>query len=169
MEALGKLGINLTGLVGQAINFFILLLILYFFAYKRIIGMLDERSRRVRESMEQAEFIKQETARVEQQVQAQLAAARQEGQNLVAQAAQIGERLREEARGEARREAEAILSRTRSQIDLERDAAMTELRRQFVDLAIMAAEKVISRSLDKEAHRQLINEVLEEAGQKSGG
>lgn len=160
MEALG---INLSGLIAQIINFLLLLVLLYLFVYKRVLKMLDERAKRIKESMEQTEAIKQEMARTEEQVKAQLEAGRREGQALIAQAAQAGEQLREEARQEARRETEALIARARQQIGLERDQALDELRRQFVDVALLAAEKVIKESLDRQKHQQLIEEVLEES------
>jgi len=52
------LGINLPTLLAQIINFAILLGLLYLVAYKPIMRMLDERSRRVKESIEQTELIK---------------------------------------------------------------------------------------------------------------
>ena len=163
-DAAKELGINWHGLLGQFVSFGILLGILIFVAYKPITKMLDERSRRIKESMDQAEFIKQETARTEQMVKEQLAEARKQGQNLVTQAEQIGERLKEEARQQARQDAEAIVARARGEIKAENEAAMAQLRKEFVDVAIQAAEKVINRALDREAHRQLIEETLEESG-----
>jgi len=47
-------------------------------------------------------------------------------------------------------------------IVLEREEMVAQLRREFAELAIRAAEKVINRSLDRQAHRELIEEVLEE-------
>ena len=91
-----------------------------------------------------------------------------EGQNMLTQAGQIGERLKEEAREEARHEAEITIARARTEIQRERDQAIEELKRQFVDLAITAAEKVISETLDKEKHRRLIDEVLEQAPKREG-
>jgi F-type H+-transporting ATPase subunit b len=123
----------------------------------------DERSNRIKESMDQAEQIKEQMARTEEQVKEQLATARREGQDILAQAAQMGVRLKEEARGEARQEAEVIVARARTEIELERDEAIDEVKRQFVDLAITAAEKVVRESLDREKHRRLIEEVLEQA------
>ena len=66
---------------------------------------------------------------------------------------------------------EQLLERARSEIQLERDGAIAELRKEFADLTILAAERVIKRSLDRQAHRQLIEEVLAEApkGDGSGG
>ena len=158
MEALG---INVPGLIAQIVNFGLLLVLLSVVLYKPVLRMLDQRAARIRESLQQAEAIKQDMAKAEQQVQAHLDEARQEGQVLIGQAAQLGERLKEEARQEARQEAEAIISRARSEIQMERDEAIAELRRQFADLTILAAGKVINRSLDKQAHKELIDEVLE--------
>jgi len=160
---MGDIGIGLSGLVAQLVNFFILFGLLFLVLYKPITKMLRERSERIKESMDQAEQIKEEMARTEQEVKKQLEAARKEGQGMVAQAGQIGEQLKEAARQEARQEAEVIIARARVEIERERDAAIDELRRQFTDLAILAAEKVINETLDKERHRRLIDEVLEQA------
>ena len=169
-DAAESLGVNWHGLLAQFISFGVLLVILVLIGYKPVMRMLDERSQRIKESMDQAEFIKQETAKVEQMVKDEIADARKQGQDLIAQAEQIGERLREEARQQAKQDAEAIVARTRGEIQAEREEALAELRKEFVEVAILAAEKVINRALDKEAHRQLIEETLEEsAGLKEGG
>jgi F-type H+-transporting ATPase subunit b len=162
-DAMGELGINWHGLLAQFISFGLLLIILILVGYKPITKMLDERSKKIKESMDQAEFIKQQVAKTEQMVQEQLAQARKEGQNLVAQASQIGERLREEARQQARQDAEALIARARSEIQAEREESIDKLRKEFVEVAILAAEKVINRALDKEAHRQIIEETLKES------
>jgi len=162
-SATGRLGMNWHGLLSQFISFGILLVVLLVLAYKPITKMLDERSKKVKDSMEQAELIKQQTAKTEQMVQEQLAQARRQGQDLVAQAAQIGERLREEARQQARQDAEAIVARARTEIRTEREETIAKLREEFVEIAIQAAEKVINKALDKETHRQLIQKTLEES------
>ncbi len=162
------LGISIEGFIGQIVNFLILLILLTVVAYKPITKMLNERSRRIKESMEQTEFIREQMERAEQEVQKRLEEARKEGQAMLAQVEQIGGRLKQEAREEARREAEAIMARARSEIKLERDEALNQLRLQFADLAILAAEKVIKETLDKKAHRRLIEEVLEESTLKEG-
>ena len=165
---MGDLGISWQGLLGQIINFGLLFLLLYFVAYKPIRRMLDERSNRIKVSMDQAEEIKEQMAKTEERVREQLEAARKEGQDILAQAGQMGERLKEEVRDEARQEAEMIVARARTEIGRERDETIDELKRQFVDLAITAAEKVISETLDREKHRQLIDEVLEQAPKREG-
>jgi F-type H+-transporting ATPase subunit b len=157
------LGINLPTLIAQIINFFILLGLLYLVAYKPIMRMLDERSRRVKESMEKTEFIKQQAEHAEEEVKKQLEAASKEGQEILARVARTGEEMRQKAQQEAKQDAEILIARARQEIQRERERAIQDLREEFADLTILAAGKVIDRTLDKESHRQLIDRVLEES------
>ena len=157
------LGINLPTLIAQIVNFLILLGLLYLVAYKPIMRMLDERSRRVKESMEQTELIKQQAERAEEEVKKQIEAASREGQEIIVRAVRSGEDVRQKAQQEARQDAESLIARAQVEIQRERDEAIGELRKEFADLTILAAGKVIDRSLDKEAHRQLIDKVLKES------
>jgi len=163
MGGLAEIMANWPVLIAQVVNFTILLVLLRIFAYKRVIKMLDDRSRRVKESMEQAESTREQTEKAEEEIRKQLEAAGREGQERISRAMQAGEDLKQKAKEDARREAETIVSRVRSDIQRERDEAISELRGEFADLTIMAAEKVIDRSLDKKAHRELIDKVLEES------
>ncbi len=163
MGGLAALGINLPVLIAQIVNVLVLLGLLYLVAYKPVMRMLDERSRRIKESMEQAESITEQAARAEEEVKKQLEAASRKGQERIAQAVQIGEEVKQKAQQEAKQGAEALVARARNDIQRERDEAINEVRKEVADLTILAAGKVIGSSLDKKAHRQLIDEVLEES------
>lgn len=163
MGGIDSLGISLPTLIAQIVNFVVLFGLLYLVAYKPIMRMLDERSRKIRESMEQTELIKQQAAQADEEVKQRIEAAAREGQETVAKALRTGNKIRQQAQQEARQEAESLINRARGEIQRERDEAIDDLRQEFADLTIMAAEKVIERSLDREAHRQLIDKVLEES------
>jgi len=163
MGGLADLGINLPTLLAQIVNFAILFGLLYLVAYRPIMRMIDERSRKIKESMEQTELIKEQAASAEQEAEKRIEAASKEGQEVITRAIRTGEELRQQSQQEARQEAESLIARARTEIQRERDEAIGELRKEFADLTIMAAEKVIERSLDKDAHRQLIDKVLEES------
>lgn len=158
-----QLGINLPLLIAQVINFFIVLLVLRLFLYKPVLAMLDRRAQRVREGLEAAEQSQERATQAEQEVSQQLDQARQQGQALIAHSQEAANRIQEESRAQARRDAEALLERARSEIQLERDQAIGELRKEFADITVSAAEKVIGQSLDKQAHRRLIDETLAES------
>jgi F-type H+-transporting ATPase subunit b len=163
-----QLGINLPLLIAQVINFFVVLLVLRLFLYKPVLAMLDRRAQRVREGLEAAEQSQERATQAEQEVSQQLDQARQQGQALIAQAQEAANRIQEESRAQARRDAEALLERARSEIQLERDQAIGELRKEFADITVSAAEKVIGQSLDKQAHRRLIDETLAESTFREG-
>jgi len=157
------LGISLPTLVAQIINFLILFGLLYLVAYKPIMRMLDKRSKKIKESMEQTEVIKEQAVHAEEEVKKQLEAVAKEGQEVIARAVRTGEEVKQEAQQQAGQEAESLINRARVEIQRERDGAIDELRKEFADLTILAAGKVVDRSLDKAAHRQLIDKVLEES------
>lgn len=165
LEASGisKLGINLPGLLAQFINFGIVL-IGFTFVFKRFVfPVMDERKKRIEEGLLASEEAKKRLSQTEQDVSAEMAKARQEAQALIAQAQQTSARIAEQGRAQARTEAEQIIERARGEIQLERDGAIADLRREFADLTITAAERVIRRDLDRAAHKDLIEQVLAEA------
>jgi F-type H+-transporting ATPase subunit b len=163
MGGLESLGINMPTLLAQLINVAILFGLLYLVAYRPIMRMLDERSRKVKESMEQTEFIKQQAERAEEEAEKRIEAASEEGEEVIARAMRTGDEVKREAQQQSKQEAETLIARARAEIQHERDEAIGDLRKEFADLTVMAAGKVIDRTLDKKAHRQIIDKVLEEA------
>jgi len=164
---LGELGFNIPSLVVFLVNFIILLGILYFFAYKPILKLLDERSERIRESLEAAEEAKKHAEESEARTQEQMVEARKEGQLLLDKAREMADQYREDEMARARQEAEAFVERAKQDIKRERDGAMEEVKVHFAGLAIEAAEQVIGQSLDADGHQSLISKVLED-GQEIG-
>jgi len=163
MGGFASLGINLPLLVVFTVNFIILLVLLRLFLYKPVMKVLDERAERTREAMELAEATKKEYEQAKGEIQKQIEKGRQEAQAIITQAMQVGERMKEESRQDAAKQVQVILDRTRSELEVERDKIVGDLRREFVDISIAAAEKVIKETLDKEKHRKLIEETLQES------
>ena len=159
MEALG---INVAGLLTQLVSFSLLVALLWVLLYKPVTRALDERSRRIRESLETADRVRQEAAESHAAMEQQNAEAREEGQRLIAQAREVADRFREEEISKARQDIEAERARAEANIQRERDAAIEDLRREFAGLAIAAAERVIERSMNEDDHKALIESVLEQ-------
>ena len=159
MEALG---INLGYLISQIVNFTLLAVLLYFVAYKPILRMLDERSARIKQGLEDAESASRRAAEMEQEFEQHLAEARKEGQEIVAQATQMSEKARQEILATAREEARAQVEKAKEEISRERELAMSELRQQVADLSLSISEKVIGEALDQQRQRDLIAEFLEQ-------
>ena len=86
---------------------------------------------------------------------------------MLAEGKAAGETVRKEIEEKARVEAQAIIERARAEIERERDAAIAELRKESVDLALAAATRLIQENLDQDKDRALVERYLTEMG--SGG
>jgi len=160
---LDKLGINLGYIVSQLVNFTLLIVLLYFVAYKPILRMLDERSAKIKKGLEDADTASRRAAEMEQEFERRMTEARKEGQEQVAQAAQMGEKVRQEILDKAREEARGLVDKAKEEIGRERDVAMGELRQQVAELSLAISQKVIGESLDEQAQRRLVARFLDEA------
>ncbi len=157
------LGISIPTLITQIVSFIILLVLLCVFAYKPIMKMMDERARRIKDSLEQAEAVKQQSVTAEAELKKQIEQVNREGQDRIERAIKAGEEVKLKAEADAKKEAETLLTRARAEIRQERDEAIGDVRKEFADLTVLAAGKVIGKSLDKADHRELIEKVLQES------
>jgi F-type H+-transporting ATPase subunit b len=160
VSGLPALGFSLPGLIQQLVNFGILLVVLRLFLYPRVMSVLDERKRRIQEGIDRAAQAASAAADSEAEARRVMEQARAEGREATARAQEAAGRLREELEARARADAEQIVTRAREEVAQERDQAIEQLRREFADLTIAAAERVIAQSLDRQAHQRLIDEVL---------
>jgi len=160
---MGALGIQVGQLITQLLAFIILVFLLWRFAYRPIVSALDQRSERVRTSMEQADRIERQLAETETRNQQILTEARREAQQIIAQAREVGDRQIAQARDAAREEAEKQNQLGLAQLRAEVAQAKQELRQQYADLVISAASRVVRQELDPQKHLQLIETTLREA------
>ena len=160
-----ELGLNVPALISYLVNYVVLLILLGALAYRPLLNALDSRVDSIRESLAAADRAREEAATSRSAIEEELNEARREGQRLLDQAREAAERFREEEMERARQSAEEFSERARSDIARERDAAVSEVRAAFGDLAISAAERIIRRSVDRQAHQDLIDQVLAEGEQ----
>jgi F-type H+-transporting ATPase subunit b len=140
------------------------------FAWGPILGALDAREERIRASIDEAREMRAESEQLLEEHKAQLADARRQAQELVAEGREAGERIRREVEAEARKSADDILTRAREEIRRERDQAVATLRHEAVELAMAAASQLLSKRLDSEADRELVTGFLADLeGEGPGG
>lgn len=154
------LGLDLKYTISQILSFLILLWLLNRFLFPPLLRVLNERSERINASLRQAEEIQQQLARTQADYQEKMEQARRESQEIVARATQMGEKLKDEIVADAHQQSEAMLNRARAEIASERERAVAELRGQVADLALLAASKVVEKSVDDAANRRLVEEFV---------
>lgn len=158
-----ELGIDLGLLVSQAVNFGLLLALLYIVLYKPILGKLEERSRRIKQGLEDAEHAKQLVADADARYGEEVERARREAREIVERATRQGEQQRQEILAQARQEAHDLILRAQQEAERTVQEEKIALRQQVIDLAISAASRLLEESLDDERHHRLVGEFLAEA------
>jgi len=156
------IGLDLSVFIGQLVSFLILLGVLTYVGYKPLRRVLDDRARRIRASVEQAEQTRIEYENVRAQARDELQRAQREAHQVLVDAGAARDRLLEQAQAEALEESRAIVEEARQRISNERESMLERLRQRFADAAISVAEMIVRESLDAEKHRRLIERALDE-------
>jgi F-type H+-transporting ATPase subunit b len=157
--------INGGVIIWTVVIFVILLALLYRLGYPGLLRMVEERERRIQKQLEDAEKANAEAQRLLEEHRKQIAAARNEAQEILAKAKTVSQKERETLLAKAREEYDALLNRARKDIDAEKEKAILALRQEAVELSIAAASRVIEANLDTDANRKLVSEFLESIGQ----
>jgi F-type H+-transporting ATPase subunit b len=161
-----KLGINWALLIAQLFNVILVLWLLSTYLFKPVLNMLNERTRRIQESLNAAEQAKADQANVRKEYEAELARARQEAAAILAQAQERAKSQEVEIIAQARQEADRIRVEAREQAVQEREQLLRDLKDQVADLVTATATRVLGAEL-KLNHERLIEESLASLGRQN--
>lgn len=161
-----KLGINWALLIAQLFNVILVLWLLSTYLFKPVLNMLNERTRRIQESLNAAEEAKAQQANVRKEYEAELARARQEAAGILAQAQERAKSQEAEIVAQARQEADRIRVEAREQSVQEREQLLRDLKDQVADLVTATATRVLGAEL-KSNHDRLIEESLASLGRQN--
>ncbi len=142
------------------ITFFLVLFILYKKALRPMLGAIADRERGIKSDLETAAKQRAEAQDLLDQHKKMVADAESEAQRLLKETQELAQKSRSEVLEKAREEASAIVDKARQEIDKQREDAMQSLRNEVVDLAIGAAEKVLAQTMDKEAHKKVVDDYI---------
>lgn len=154
--------VNLGLSIWTVVIFLGLVGVLWKFAWGPILGAVDAREERIQRSLDEAAARQAEAVRILEEHRTQLADARRQVQEIIAEGKAAGERVRRDIEEKARAEAQGILDRARREIGREKDAALDELRRESVELAMAAAARLMHQKLDPRADRELVLRYVDE-------
>ena len=156
-------GVNVLSLVYYLLLFGIVLYLLRRYAFGVILRTIDARQAKINQSLDEAQAavasVKTNQAKAEKTIDEAAAEARE----IINRAERLATEVHEDARKEAKVQAEVIVVKAREEIARERQAAVNELRRQAVDLALSAASRVIGENLSDDKSRQLAEEAVKQA------
>jgi len=144
----------------EILSFGILFFVLYKFAFPGILAILEEREKKIKDSLDQAERHRAESERALKTYEVKLSAAAKEAEGILAAAQERAQRLLDENEQRMSAEAERIKGDATREIDHERRKAVQDIRNQTTELALLVAEKVVQRSLADADHRKFADEAL---------
>ena len=145
----------------EVVSFGILLFILYKYAFPGILSVLEEREKKIKDSLDQAERHRSDAESRLKEYEAKLSAAGKEAEALLAAAKERAQRLLDENEQRLTADAERIKGEATREIEQERRKALQDIRTQTTELALMVAEKVVQRSLTEADQRKFADEALE--------
>lgn len=151
-------------LVYAALAFFILLALMYKFAFPAVQKAMDGRTQRIRDNLDEAERTKAEAQRILEEYQRQLADAKNESARIIDEARSTAEQMRRDLMVRAEAEVNELRERSRQEIEAAQVRAVSDLRAQVSELAIGAAEVVVQKNLDRDTNRALVERYIEQVG-----
>ena len=166
MEAIqeGLLKVSPGLLLWTIITFVVLLLILWKAAWKPVVEALDARAEKVRSDIESADRSRLEAEKLLNQHKEMMAEAKNEAATIIANGKSAAENIRNEIIEKANSEAKELSERVRKEIDLAKDKALSELEAEIVVLSTEIAAKIISKNLNPDDQKVLVQETLNKVG-----
>lgn len=162
MDILTRFGIQPTLLLAQIVNFTIILFVLKKFFYKPITKALDDRKKRIEESLKNADEIEARLKKTEQKTEQILESARNQSQNIIAGANKEAERIYDTASLEARKLTEEAVLGAREQIERQRVEMQKSLEKETLNLVVEVVKKVLGRTLKPNEKQGLTSKAVTE-------
>lgn len=145
------------------VSFLILLIVLRKFAWKPIVGTVNDREESIRKALASAEDAKREMENLKADNERILKEARAEREGMLKEAREIKAKMISDAEDEAKVRADKMIVNAQQAIENEKKSAIAELKNQVAALSVEIAEKVVRKELsDKDKQIKLVEDMLDE-------
>jgi F-type H+-transporting ATPase subunit b len=154
--------INVFWIIVAAANFVVFAALAWYFGFRGLTRTLETRRERIEQGLRDADQARRDREAAAEQRQAILAEARREASEVIARGQRVAEEAREQGLAETQTEIERLRTQALAEIDAERVRAVSEVRGQVADLALLAAGKVVGETMTDTRQRKLVDEFLAE-------
>lgn len=152
-------------MIAAVLQWVLLLVLLRWFVYKPILAAMQKRRDTIAKQIGDADGLKEEAQTLRREAQQLVEHARDEAKQVLASARREAEEQAQKIVEQAQREASYRQKAAIEEIEHERDLALASIRGQVADLVVLAAGKVIERSLTDQDQSRYVEEILQDAGQ----
>ncbi|MBU1000657.1 F0F1 ATP synthase subunit B [Patescibacteria group bacterium] len=160
MEILHQFGVNPVLLIAQGVNFIILLFILKMFLYKPLLNVLEERKKRIAESLKNAEEIEKRLQETNEKIDVMIGKAAKEAQKIIDESRKEGVLYLEETKERAGRMAEEVIKKSKEAARAEALKIEQEVMSKMARIVAAGMEKVTGRILNNKTQREIIEKSI---------
>ncbi|PIR04144.1 MAG: ATP synthase F0 subunit B [Candidatus Magasanikbacteria bacterium CG11_big_fil_rev_8_21_14_0_20_39_34] len=160
LETLGKIGFEWHMGLFNLINFLVVFWLLKKFAFKPIMKVIDERQSKMTEGMENYEKSKTDLQMAEKKAQDIIDNAKVEANKIVENSHQQAVGAGEQMKKKAKEEIELLIAQAKKNIEIDRADMRDALRRETIELVVLAVEKIIHEKLNDKKDEKYIKDIL---------
>jgi len=157
--------LNLT-IIANWINFAILVAVLSWLLFRPAKKFIQEKRETIKSRIDSAQEREKTAEELKTQRKEELEEARERRQEIIEKAEQRGSKIVEEAREEAEDQASRIVDRAKKEAEQEKREVLEELEKQYVDVAMVGAERVLKREISREDHEEFLDSLFEDLQDK---
>ena len=162
----GLIDIQAWQIIFTIVNVLILFWFLKKFLFVPVKTMMDNRANEITSSIKDAEEKNLEADKLLAEYSLKISEAQAEGREIVQKASVNAEKRADEIIAQAQEESQKVKDRAYKDIELEKDKAFRSIKNEVADMAVMAAEKLIGKTIDQNTNKNLIDEVINEIGEE---
>lgn len=145
--------------------FVLLLIILKKYAWGPILKSLHDREQNIKDSIDRAEYLKQEAEKMLEEHKLMLAKTDEESRKIISESRQMAEKMRQDIVNKTHDDAAKILQNAKNEIEREKVSALNQLKDEIANLAIGAASKIIDENLDADKQKKIIGNFINQIPQ----
>ena len=155
---------NMAEFIPMLVCFIILCVVLGKLGWPAFAAMLDKREKTIKDSLEKSEAARIESERMLEEYKQQLAEAKAQAAQIVADAKKTGDSVKADITFKAQEEAADMIAKAKAAIEAEKKAAIAELQGSVADTSIAVASRLIGTDLNDDEHRAIVERYVNEAG-----
>ena len=154
--------LSASEILAQILSFFLLLFLLRQFAWKKILGLLDQRKEKISSQLGEIENTKLEIAKLKADYESKISTINAAAQAKIDEAIEEAKEINAQMRKKAHEEAQDIIIDARQQVKYEVSKAQEQLKEKIVDIALGAARTVIQEKLTEDGDRKIVEDFIRE-------
>jgi len=147
-------------LIAQAINFGVVVWVLYKFAYKPLLKNMNERNEVIKRGLEDAKVAQQHLEKAEDEREKRIIEAKSEAKKILEESKQQAEKNKADMVANAEKETEYIVMQAKKQIEKEKEKMVQDVKKEIGQLVVESTQKVLAKQLDEGSQKEIIGQSI---------